>query len=78
MAQRAYFPFSLPVVGEVVPVYIPVGEETSLSLSPNGGIPRGESKIGIPLPSLIEPALCFTLFLAARIIIITMGMNMSF
>jgi hypothetical protein len=43
----------LPVGGEFSPVYIPVGEETSPSLSPNRGIPRGESGIGSPLPSLV-------------------------
>jgi hypothetical protein len=42
----------LPVGGEFSPVYIPVGEETSPSPSPNRGIPRGESGIGSPLPSL--------------------------
>ena len=31
---------------------LPVGEETSPSPSPNRGIPRGESGIGSPLPSL--------------------------
>jgi hypothetical protein len=41
----------LPVGGEFSPVYIPVGEKTSPS--PNRGIPRGESEIGSPLPSLI-------------------------
>jgi hypothetical protein len=43
----------LPVGGELFPIYIPVGEETSPSLSPNRGIPRGESGIGSPLPSLV-------------------------
>jgi hypothetical protein len=43
----------LPVGGEFSPVYIPVGEETSPSPSPNRGIPRGESGIGSPLPSLV-------------------------
>jgi hypothetical protein len=43
----------LPVGGELFPIYIPVGEETSPSPSPNRGIPRGESRIGSPLPSLI-------------------------
>jgi hypothetical protein len=38
----------------IFPVYIPVGEETSPSPSPNRGIPRGESGIGSPLPSLYE------------------------
>jgi hypothetical protein len=44
----------LPVGGENFPVYIPVGEEISPSPSPNRGIPRGESRIGSPLPSLGE------------------------
>ena len=49
--------FSIPVpvypLGEnFPPVYIPVGEETSSSPSPNRGIPRGESGIGSPLLSL--------------------------
>jgi oxalate---CoA ligase len=44
----------LPVGGENFPVYIPVGEEISTSPSPNRGIPRGESGIGSPLPSLQE------------------------
>jgi hypothetical protein len=39
----------LPVGGEFLPVYIPVGEETSPSPSPNRGIPRGESGIGSPI-----------------------------
>ena len=43
----------LPVGGELFPIYIPVGEETSPSPSPNRGIPRGESGIGSPLPSLL-------------------------
>ena len=43
----------LPVRGEIFPVYIPVGEEISPSPSPNRGIPRGESGIGSPLPSLV-------------------------
>jgi hypothetical protein len=43
----------LPVGGEFSPVYIPVGEETPPSPSPNRGIPRGESGIGSPLPSLL-------------------------
>jgi hypothetical protein len=34
------------------PVYIPVGEETSLFPSTNGGIPCEESGIGSQLPSL--------------------------
>jgi transposase InsO family protein len=42
----------LPVGGEIFPIYIPVGEEISPSPSPNRGIPRGESGIGSPLPSL--------------------------
>jgi hypothetical protein len=42
----------LPVGGEFSPIYIPVGEETPPSPSPNRGIPRGESEIGSPLPSL--------------------------
>jgi hypothetical protein len=42
----------LPVGGELFPIYIPVGEETSPSPSPNRGIPHGESGIGSPLPSL--------------------------
>jgi hypothetical protein len=42
----------LPVGGELFPIYIPMGEETSPSPSPNRGIPRGESGIGSPLPSL--------------------------
>jgi hypothetical protein len=42
----------LPVGGEIFPVYILVGEEISPSLSPNRGIPYGESGIGSPLPSL--------------------------
>jgi hypothetical protein len=42
----------LPVGGELFPIYIPVGEETSSSPSPNRGIPHGESGIGSPLPSL--------------------------
>jgi hypothetical protein len=47
----------LPVGEEFSPVYIPVGEETSPSPSPspNRGIPRGESGIGSPLPSLNVP-----------------------
>jgi hypothetical protein len=40
----------LPVGEEFLPVYIPMGEETSPS--PNRGIPRGESRIGSPLLSL--------------------------
>jgi hypothetical protein len=44
----------LPVGGEFSPVYIPVGEETPPSPSPNRGIPRGESGIGSPLPSLFN------------------------
>jgi hypothetical protein len=43
----------LTVRGEFFSVYIPMGEETSSSPSPNRGIPRGESGIGSPLPSLI-------------------------
>jgi hypothetical protein len=43
----------LPVGGGIFPIYIPVGEEISPSPSPNGGIPRGESGIGSPLPSLL-------------------------
>jgi hypothetical protein len=43
----------LPVGGELFPIYIPVGKETSPSPSPNRGIPRGESGIGSPLPSLL-------------------------
>jgi hypothetical protein len=43
----------LPAGGELFPIYIPVGEETSPSPSPNRGIPRGESGIGSPLPSLL-------------------------
>jgi hypothetical protein len=43
----------LPVGEEFSPVYIPVGEETSPSPSPNRGIPHGESGIGSPLPSLV-------------------------
>jgi hypothetical protein len=42
----------LPVGREIFPVYIPVEEGISPSLSPNRGIPRGESGIGSPLPSL--------------------------
>jgi hypothetical protein len=45
----------LPVGGELLPIYIPVGKETSPSPSPNRGIPRGESGIGSPLPSLVTP-----------------------
>jgi hypothetical protein len=61
----------LPVGGELFPIYIPVGEETFPSPSPNRGIPRGESGIGSPLPSLngtLLPLLysewgpCFTYF----------------
>jgi hypothetical protein len=47
----------LPVGGEIFPVYIPVGEEISPSPSPHRGIPRGESGIGSPLPSLFSPPL---------------------
>ena len=43
----------LPVGGEYSLVYIPVGEETPPSPSSNRGIPRGESGIGSPLPSLV-------------------------
>jgi hypothetical protein len=43
----------LPVRGEIFPVYIPVGEEISPSPSSNRGIPRGESGIRSPLPSLV-------------------------
>jgi hypothetical protein len=42
----------LPIGVEFFPVYIPAGGEPSPSPSPNGGIPRGESGIGAPLPSL--------------------------
>jgi hypothetical protein len=41
--------------GIIFPVYIPMGEKTSPSPSPNRGIPRRESGIGSPLPSLPEP-----------------------
>ena len=44
----------LPVGGELFSIYIPVGEETSPFPSPNRGIPRGESGIGSPLPSLVR------------------------
>jgi hypothetical protein len=62
----------LPVGGEFSPVYIPVGEETPPSPSPNRGIPRGESGIGSPLPSLavtvgdkdIIFSVCFPMFFA--------------
>jgi hypothetical protein len=53
----------LPVGGELFPIYIPVGEETSSYPSPNRGIPRGESGIGSPLPSLIRPAPATVAFL---------------
>jgi hypothetical protein len=43
----------LPVGGKIFLIYIPVGEEISPSPSPNRGIPRGESGIGSPLPSLV-------------------------
>jgi hypothetical protein len=43
----------LRVEGEFPPVYIPVGEETFPSPSPNRGILRGESKIRSSLPSLV-------------------------
>jgi hypothetical protein len=36
----------LPVGGEIFPVYIPVGEETSSSPSPNRGIPVGNRGSG--------------------------------
>jgi hypothetical protein len=42
----------LPIGGGFFPVYIPAGGEPSPSPSPNGRIPRGESGIGAPLPSL--------------------------
>jgi hypothetical protein len=42
----------LLVGGEFSPIYIPVGEETFLSLSSNRGILRGKSGIESPLPSL--------------------------
>lgn len=42
----------LPVEGEFFIVYIPIGEETFLSLSPNRGIPRKKSGIGSSFPSL--------------------------
>jgi hypothetical protein len=42
----------LPVGREYFPVYIPMGEETSPS--PNRGIPREESGIGFPFPSLLR------------------------
>jgi hypothetical protein len=38
--------------GEFFFVYIPVGEETSSSPSPNGRILHGESAIRAPLPSV--------------------------
>jgi hypothetical protein len=52
----------LPVGGEIFPVYILVGEEISPSPSPNRGIPRGESGIGSPLPSLgvVAPKTVYT------------------
>ena len=42
----------LPVGGDYFPIYIPVGEETSPSPSPNRRIPHEESGIGSPLPCL--------------------------
>jgi hypothetical protein len=56
----------LPVGGENFPVYIPVGEEISPSLSPNRGIPRVESGIGSPLPSLARIRLSLALAPAIR------------
>jgi hypothetical protein len=44
----------LPIGGGFFPVYIPAGGEPSPSPSPNGEIPRRESGIGAPLPSLEE------------------------
>jgi hypothetical protein len=39
--------------GRIFPRLHPAGGEPSPSPSPNGGIPRGESGIGAPLPSLL-------------------------
>jgi hypothetical protein len=51
--ERAHPRPRLPVREEFFPVYILAGEETAPSSSVNGGIPRGKSGIGSPLPSLI-------------------------
>jgi hypothetical protein len=53
---RGMFPHPRPRLSigvEFFPVYIPAGGEPSPSPSPNRGIPRGESGIGAPLPSLV-------------------------
>jgi hypothetical protein len=43
----------LPIGGEFFPIYIPEGEKTFPSPPPNRRIPRGESGIRSPLPSLL-------------------------
>jgi hypothetical protein len=40
--------------GQFCPTFIPVGVNFFPSSSPNRGIPRGESGIGPPLPSLVS------------------------
>jgi hypothetical protein len=60
----------LPLGGEVVLVYIHVRKKL---LYPHLLMQEFFARNRVSLPSLIGPALCFTVFLVARIIIITMG-----
>jgi hypothetical protein len=61
---------SLPLGGQVVLVYIHVGKKL---LYPHLLMEEFFARNRVALPSLIVPALCFTVFLVARIIIITVG-----